>query len=456
MYDIVILGGGPGGYVAAIRGAQLGAKVALIEAGELGGTCLNWGCIPTKAMIASIDKLEAVREASDFGIEIDGYKINFQKIQERKNKVVAQLVKGIHFLVKKNKIDLFKGYGVFLNGNEIEVKLEEGLQKILGKNIIIATGSEPLLFDSFNYNGVNIITSNEALELKEVPESLLIVGGGVIGCEFANIYAALGSKVTIVEALPHVLPMVDKDISMRLQASLKKRGITIRTKTMIKELVATDSGVKALLDGDEIIAQKVLVSVGRKVSSHGFAIENTGVELGSRGEILVNEKMQTNIPHIYAIGDVTNKILLAHVASHQGVTAAENIMGKNKKMDYRVVPNCIFTKPEVASVGLTSEECAKENIDVKVGKFNFMAIGKAVAMGETDGIVKIIAREDDNTILGVHIIGPHAADLIAEASVAIHGKLTLRELAEIIHAHPTLSEAVMEAAEQGLGMAIHS
>ena len=456
MYDIVVLGGGPGGYVAAIRGAQLGAKVALIEASELGGTCLNWGCIPTKAMIASVEKLEAVKEAGHFGIEVDGYKVNFSKLQERKNQVVAQLVKGINFLVKKNKIDLYTGYGVFLNENEIEVKLEEGSQKISGKSIIIATGSEPLLFDSFNYDGLNIITSNEALSLKEVPESLLIVGGGVVGCEFATIYAALGSKVTIVEALPHILPMVDKDIAIRLQSSLKKKGITIKTKTMIKELIAKDDHVKAVMDNDEIIAQKVLISVGRKVSSHGFGLENTGVELGSRGEILVNEKMQTNVPHIYAIGDVTNKILLAHVASYQGIAAAQSIMGKETRMDYRVVPNCIFTRPEVASVGLTTEECEKENIAIKVGKFNFMAIGKAVAMGETEGMVKIIAREDDDTILGVHIMGPHAADLIAEASVAIHSKLTLEALAEIIHAHPTLSEAIMEAAEQGLGMAIHS
>ncbi|KUO48878.1 MAG: pyridine nucleotide-disulfide oxidoreductase [Desulfitibacter sp. BRH_c19] len=456
MYDIVVVGGGPGGYVAAIRGAQLGAKVALIEASELGGTCLNRGCIPTKAMIASVDKLEAVKEAGDFGIEVDGYKVNFQKLQERKNQVVAQLVKGVHFLVKKNKIDHFKGYGFLLNDNELEVKSEDGSQKISGKNIIIATGSEPLVFDSFNYDGVNIITSDEALELQEVPESLLIVGGGVIGCEFATIYAALGTKVTIVEALPRVLPMVDKDIAMRLQSFLKKKGITIKTKTMIKELIATEGQVKAVIDGGDIIAQKVLVSVGRKVSSQGFGMENTGVEIGSRGEILVNEKMQTNIPHIYAIGDVTNKVLLAHVASAQGITASESIMGKEKTMDYKVVPNCIFTKPEVASVGLTSDECTTENIAIKVGKFNFIAIGKAVAMGETDGMVKIIAREDDNTILGVHIIGPHAADLISEASVAIHSKLTLEDLAEIIHAHPTLSEAVMEAAEQGLGKAIHS
>lgn len=455
MYDIVVLGGGPGGYVAAIRGAQLGARVALIEAGEVGGTCLNKGCIPTKAMIASIDKLEAVKEAGEYGIEVDGYKINFHKLQERKNQVVAQLVKGIHFLIKKNKIDYFKGYGYFLKENEIQVRSDEGEQIIAGKNIIIATGSEPLLFDAFNYDGVNIITSDEALELTKIPESLLIVGGGVIGCEFATIYAALGTQVTIVEALPHILPMVDKDIAMRLQTFLKKKGITIKTKTMIKELTASSGSVKAVTDSDELKAQKALISVGRKVASQGFGIENTGVELGSRGEILVNKKMQTNIPNIYAIGDVTNKILLAHVASFQGIVAAENIQGKEVEMDYDVVPNCVFTKPEVASVGLTDDECAKEGIPVKVGKFNFIANGKAVAMGETDGMVKIIAREEDDVILGIHIIGPHAADLISEASIAIHNKLTLKDITEVIHAHPTLSEAVMEAAEQALGMAIH-
>lgn len=455
MYDIIVLGGGPGGYVAAIRGAQLGAKVALIEAGELGGTCLNKGCIPTKAMIASIDKLEAVKNAGEYGIEVEGYKINFHKLQERKNQVVAQLVKGIHFLVKKNKIDFFKGYGYFLNKNEIQVRSEKGEQTIAGKNFIIATGSEPLLFDTFNYDGINIITSDEALELKEIPESLLIVGGGVIGCEFATIYAALGTKVTIVEALPHILPMVDKDIAMRLQSILKKKGITIKTKTMIKELTACSKSVKAVIDSGELKAQKALISVGRKVASKGFGIENTGVELGNKGEILVNKKMQTNIPNIYAIGDVTNKILLAHVASFQGIVAAENIHGKEIEMDYNVVPNCVFTKPEVASVGLTSDECEKQGISIKIGKFNFLANGKAVAMGETEGMVKIIAREEDNVVLGVHIIGPHAADLISEASIAVYNKLTLKDITKVIHAHPTLSEAVMEAAEHALGMAIH-
>ncbi|MEW6624479.1 MAG: dihydrolipoyl dehydrogenase [Bacillota bacterium] len=455
MYDIIVLGGGPGGYVAAIRGSQLGAKVALIEAVELGGTCLNKGCIPTKAMIASVDKLEAIREAANFGIEVDGYRVDFQKIQARKGLVVDQLVKGIHYLIKKNKIDLFKGYGTFVNANEIEVATSEGKKRVSGKNIIIATGSKPLVFDSFNYDGQNIITSDEALELQEIPDSLMIVGGGVIGCEFATIYAALGTKVTIVEALPQILPMVDKDIALRLQSSLKKKGIDIKTRTMIKELVKTPEGVKAIIDGGEIIAQKVLISIGRKVTTQGFGIGVTGVALGDKGEILVNVKMQTSVPHIYAIGDVTNKMLLAHVASFQGIVAAQNIMGKDTSMNYLAVPNCIFTKPEVASVGMSGQDCEKEQIKVKVGKFSFIANGKALAMGETEGMVKIIARNEDDVVIGVHIMGPHAADLIAEATIAVHQGLTLDELAGIIHAHPTVSEAIMEAAEQGLGKAVH-
>ncbi len=455
MYDIVVLGGGPGGYVAAIRGAQLGAKVALIEDNELGGTCLNRGCIPTKAMIASVDKLEAVKDASEFGIDVANFSINFSKIQERKSQVVEQLVKGIHFLMKKNKIKVYKGYGIFKNDKELEVKTDEGTELVTGKNIIIATGSKPLVFDNFNYDGKDIITSDEALELKEIPSNLLIIGGGVIGCEFATIYSALGSQVTIVEALPNLLPMVDRDIAMRLQSFFKKKKITIKTKTMIKELIKTAEGVKAITDKEELIFDKVLVSIGRKINSEGFGLENTGVELGSKGEILVNDKMQTNVPHIYAIGDVTNINLLAHVASYQGLTAAHNIMGQQKVMAYNVVPNCVFTKPEVASVGLTSEKCKEMGISTKVGKFNFMANGKALAMGEPDGLVKIIAKEDDNTIVGVHIIGPHASDLIAEAAVAVEKKLTLEELASVIHAHPTLAEAVMEAAEQALGMAVH-
>jgi dihydrolipoamide dehydrogenase len=455
MFDIIILGGGPGGYVAAIRGAQLGANVALVEANDLGGTCLNRGCIPTKAMLASIDKLEAVKNAADFGIEVTGFNVDFNKLQERKDKVVEQLVKGVGFLIKKNKVKLFKGFGSFLNANDIEVKSAEGTEVISGKNIIIATGSEPLVFDAFNYDGVDIITSDEALNLEQVPASMLIVGGGVIGCEFATVYNALGSKITIVEGLAHILPMVDKEVATRLQSFLKRKGITIKTKAMIKELVKTPEGVKAVMEDSEIMAEKVLISVGRKVSSKGFGLDKTGVEVGKKGEILINDNLQTSVPHIYAIGDVTNKVLLAHVASSQGIVAVQNIMGKKTEMDYSVVPNCIFTKPEVASVGMTAQECKDAQIKTKVGKFNFIASGKALAMGETDGMVKIIASGQNDVVLGVHIIGPHASDLIAEAAVAVQQKLTLGELAGIIHAHPTLAETMMEAAEQGLGMAIH-
>lgn len=456
-YQIVFIGGGPGGYVAAIRAAQLGAKVAVIEKAQLGGTCLNWGCIPTKALVAGVGILHNIKKADEFGISIGEVQVDFSAMMERKDRVVQKLVTGINYLFKKNKIDLYQGVGRLVSNNKIEVIRSDGtVEEVLAENIVIATGSEPALIPSLGYDGERVITSNEALALKQVPQSLLIIGGGVIGCEFACIFAELGTQVTIVDVLPTILPGVDKEVSRQLQSLFKRRGINVKTKAMIKEIRKIGDNVTAVLDnGDELTSEKVLISIGRGFNSEGLGLDALGVELGSRGEVLVDSRLRTNIPNIYAIGDITNKIQLAHVASAQGIVAVENIMGVQKDMIYNVVPSCIFTLPEIAGVGLTSQEAEEQGISIKTGKFPFMALGKAAAAGETEGFVKILAEAATDRILGVHIIGPHATDLIAEATLAVKLGATIEQLVDTIHAHPTMAEAVLEAAEAVHGRCIH-
>lgn len=455
-YDAVVIGGGPGGYVTAIRIAQLGGKVAVVEKDELGGTCLNRGCIPTKSLIAAVERLAMIEDASSFGIEVNKPTINFTQVQARKDEVVNKLVAGIHYLFKKHKITLFSGTGKIKNANEVEVNAEGETTTLNCKNIVIASGSSPALIKALGYNGQTIITSEEALKLTEKPASLLIIGAGVIGCEFAYIYGAMGTEITMVETAPNILPLLDKDISRRLQSIFKRKKINIKTKVGIKSITETANGIEATLENGEVItAEKALISIGRQLNTNGLGLENVGIELGERGEILVNGKMGTNVKGIYAIGDVTNKYQLAHVASAQGIVAAENIMGVNSTMDYYAVPSCIFTSPEIASVGMTEQQAKQKERPVKVGKFNFMANGKALSMGEGEGLVKILADQDTDKILGVHIIGPHASDLIAEATLAVKNGITARELAKTIHAHPTLAEAIMEAAENVYGLGIH-
>lgn len=456
-YKIAILGGGPGGYVAAIRAAQLGAKVAVIEKDQLGGTCLNRGCIPTKALVASVDTLHAVKKSASMGITTGEPVINFSQMMERKNQVVERLVTGIQFLFKKNKIYLFTGTGRLLSNTEIEVTQPDGAtEKITAEHIIIATGSEPALIGSLGYDGDRVITSNEALTLSKIPKRMLVIGGGVVGCEFACIFAGLGTEVTIVDVMPAILPAVDKEVTKHLQSLFKRRGIKVKTKTGIKEVRKTDNEVIAVTeDGEEIAADKILISVGRSLNSHNLGLEEAGVKTGLKGEVIIDAELRTNIDNIYAIGDITNKLQLAHVASAQGITAVENILGADKKMNYDVVPNCIFTYPEVAGVGITTQQAEEQTLSVKSGKFPFMALGKAQAAGQTDGFVKIIADAVTDQVLGVHIMGSHATDLIAEAALAIKLGATAAQLAETIHAHPTLAEAMMEAAEAVHGKSIH-
>ncbi len=456
-YKIAIIGGGPGGYVAAIRAAQLGARVAVIEKADLGGTCLNWGCIPTKALVAGTETLAMIKNSEEFGIKADNPEVNFAAMMARKDQVVQRLVKGIHFLFKKNKIDLYEGTGRLTSVSSIEVMKKDGTtDKIEAENIIIATGSEPALISGLGYDGDRVITSNEALSLTEVPKSLLIIGGGVIGCEFACIFAELGCEITIVDIMPTILPGVDEEASKTMQSLFKRRKIKIKTNAKITSVRKDSDSVAAILDsGEELSADKVLISIGRTFNTEGLGFKELGIAQGPKNEIIVNSRMQTNIPGIYAIGDITNKIQLAHVASAQGIAAVENIMGRDKEMNYDVVPNCIFTAPEVAGVGITGQQAREQGISVSTGKFPFMALGKAQASGKTDGFVKILADSHTDRILGVHIVGPHATDLIAEAALAVKLGATSGQLAETIHAHPTLAEAMMEAAEAVHGKSIH-
>ena len=455
---VAVLGSGPGGYVAAIKLAQLGAEVKVIEDTEVGGTCLNWGCIPTKAMVASSETLAKARELDVFGLELKGEVVpNLAKIIERKNKIVSTQVKGIRGLFKSWGITLREGRGVLRSPSEIEVTLKDGSQEtVVADRIIIATGSRPAQIPIFPFDGKNIISSTEALALTEIPKSLLIVGAGVIGCEFACIYRELGSEVTVVEMMPRAVATEDEEISELLTREFKKRKINLITNVKVDMVEIREDGVHALLsDGKEVAAEKALVSIGRALNSQNIGLDTLGVRTGTRGEIVVNARMETNVPGVYAIGDVPGGILLAHVASAEALVASKNIMGIESSVDYSIVPAAIFTSPEIASVGLREHEAAEKGIRYRVGRFPFRALGKAHAMGEIAGFIKLIAEESSDRIIGAHIIGPHASDLIHEAAVAMKAGLTVKALAETIHAHPTLAEGVMEAAEDVHGTAVH-
>ncbi len=455
---VTVIGAGPGGYVAAIRAAQRGAEVTVIEEGEVGGTCLNWGCIPTKTLIASAEVLHKAKNAEDFGLELSGTVLpNIRKIMERKKKVVDTQIKGIRGLLKSWGIKLLEGRGVIINQKKIKVTLKDGAnQEIDTDKIIIATGSKPAQIPVFPFDGKRILSSDHAINLDVIPKSLLIVGAGVIGCEFAFIYREFGSEVTMVEMMPRAVSTEDEEISALLERELKKNKIKLITNTGVQKVdVKEDSVTATLSDGKTIDAEKVLVSIGRSVNSKNIGLENVGVNTDKRGEIFVNEKMQTNVEGIYAIGDVVGGIMLAHLASKQGLVAAENATGGNAAIRYDVVPAAIFTSPEIASVGLREHQVKEKNIKYKVGRFQFRALGKAHAMGEISGLFKIISDEETDKILGAHIIGPHASDLIHEVAVAMEGGLTVNAIAHTIHAHPTLAEGVMETAEDVHGMAVH-
>lgn len=455
---LTIVGSGPGGYVAALRAAQLGADVTVIEDDEVGGTCLNWGCIPTKTMIASCDVLAKVRELDKFGLELSGSVVpNITKIVERRNKVVGIQIRGIRGLFKSWGVVLKEGRGILTSPRTIEVALKGGgTEKVETDCIIIATGSRPGKIPTLPFDGKSILSSTDMMKLIDIPKSLLIVGAGVIGCEFACIYRELGSEVTMVEMLDRAVATEDREVSELLEKELKKKKIKLMTGVGVDRAEVRGDGVHAFLtNGSELVATQILVSVGRTPNSDNLGLESAGVAQGKKGEIVVNERMETNVPGIYAIGDVTGGLLLAHVASRQGLVAVQNIMGKDEVFDYSVVPAAIFTSPEIASVGLRTHQAEERGIKIKTGHFEFRGLGKAHAIGEISGFIKIIAEEQTDKILGCHIIGPHASDLIHEAALAMKTGRTVRDIAGTIHAHPTLAEGIMEAAEDVHGEAIH-
>jgi len=463
---IAILGAGPGGYVAAIRAAQLGAQVTVVENQALGGVCLNWGCIPSKALLAVVELGEKAKKAADFGLQLSGpVTYDLARMVARKNKVVEGLVKGIATLFKTWGVEQVAGTGELADARTLSVKKPDGTEvRVQADALIVATGSSWPNLPLFPIDGQQIVTSKEGLDQTTIPSSLLIVGGGVEGCEFAALYSGLGSRVTVVELMPRILPLEDEEIAALMERELKKRGVEVRTGTTVERLERGPRAVTAWLnDGTTIITEKLLVSVGRGFNTKGIGLDRVGVQLGRRGEIVVNDRMETNVQGIYAIGDVVGKAMLAHVASAQGKVAVENIMGHPRKMAYDVVPAGIFTLPEIGRVGLTEqqarERCAQQGgspeQDVQVGRFRYLGLGKAQGAGDTTGLFKIIAERKTGNVLGAHIIGAHAADLVHEAALAMQTGATVSAMAEMIHAHPTLSEGLMEAAEDVAGMAIH-
>ncbi|NTU25180.1 dihydrolipoyl dehydrogenase [Bacillus tequilensis] len=469
-YDVVILGGGTGGYVAAIRAAQLGLKTAVVEKENLGGTCLHKGCIPSKALLRSAEVYRTAREADQFGVETAGVSLNFEKVQQRKQAVVDKLAAGVSHLMKKGKIDVYNGYGRILGPSifsplpgTISVERGNGEENdmLIPKQVIIATGSRPKMLPGLEADGEHVMTSDEALQMEKLPKSIIIVGGGVIGIEWASMLHDFGVKVTVIEYADRILPTEDQDISKEMESLLKKKGIQFVTgakvlpDTMTK--TSDDISIQAEKAGETVTysAEKMLVSIGRQANIEGIGIENTDI-VTENGVISVNESCQTKESHIYAIGDVIGGLQLAHVASHEGIIAVEHFAGLNPPpLEPTLVPKCIYSSPEAASVGLTEEEAKANGHNVKIGKFPFMAIGKALVYGESDGFVKIVADRDTDDILGVHMIGPHVTDMISEAGLAKVLDATPWEIGQTIHPHPTLSEAIGEAALAADGKAIH-
>ncbi|APC80097.1 TPA: dihydrolipoyl dehydrogenase [Clostridium botulinum] len=457
---LVVIGGGPGGYVAAIRGAQLGAEVTLIEKEKLGGTCLNIGCIPTKVLLHSSELLNEIKEARTLGIEVNNeVKINWTQLQNRKNTVVNTLVSGVSSLLEHNKVKVINGTAAFEGKSSIKVTKDQGeSENIQFDNVIISSGSVPFIPPIEGRELEGVIDSTGALSLDSIPKSMVIIGGGVIGIEFANIFNSLGCKVTVIEMLPYILPPVDREISEILKEKLKKDGIDIYNNCKVTKIENNNENLNVSFEEDNdklnIEAQKVLIAVGRRANISNLNLESTGVYI-EKGCIWVNDNMETNIKGIYAIGDCTGKNMLAHVASDQGIIAVENIMGENKKMDYKTVPACVYTKPELASVGLTEEQAKEKGIDYKVGKFPLIYNGKSLIMNDTEGLIKIIADKKYEEVLGVHILGPRATDLITEAALALRLEATLAEIITTVHAHPTIGEAMKEAALAVNKEAIH-
>ena len=458
--DITIIGGGPGGYVAAIKAAKLGADVVLVEKDRVGGTCLNRGCIPTKALVRSAEVYNDIQDAGKYGIKVDSAEVDMKQMVNRKDRVVKRLVKGVDHLLNQHEVEIVNGKGKILDQHTVSVEGEENT-KIKTENIIIATGSKPVSLPIPGTDLPGVMDSNAALQLDELPNKLVIVGGGYIGMEFAFVFANLGVEVNVVEYLDNILAGCDSDISREINRAARRKRIRLHTGSQVNGVERDQNGELSVTftNNDKvksITGDRVLMAVGRRPYIGDIGLDKLGVKLkeNERG-IKVDRKMQTNISNVYAVGDVTGEILLAHVASHQGIVAVKNIMGEETKMNYDTVPSAIFTHPEIATVGLDEQTAQKKGIEYEVGKFPFRANGKVLTTGENQGLAKLIAEKETGRLLGASIIGVNATDLLAEVTLAIENKLTVEDIAETIHAHPTTAETIHEAALDLQGGAIH-
>jgi dihydrolipoamide dehydrogenase len=458
------MGGGPGGYVAAIRAAQLGLKTAIVEREHLGGICLNWGCIPSKSLLRNAEIAEILQRGNEFGFSFENLKLDYQVAHKRSRQVSGRLVKGIQSLMKKNKIDVYQGTAKLVSTTQVAVTAAPdapavGGQKfdgtLTGKNIIIATGARARGLPGVDADGEKIITYRRALELTQAPKSIAIIGAGPIGMELGYVFRAYGSEVTIIEMLPRVVPLEDEEVSAEVAKAYTKLGFKLMTDTKVESVVKTADGVEVKAGGQVVKTDLVMVAIGFVPNSDSIGLEAAGVKT-ERGAIVIDSHMRTNVPNIYAIGDVTAKLMLAHVGSAQGVVAAETIAGvETVELDYPFMPRCTYSQPQVASMGLTEKQALEQGYSVKVGKFPFMANGKALGLGDYGGFVKIVADAKYGEILGFHAVGPEVTELLPEWVLARNQELTPHEIARAVHAHPTLSEVMMEAAEAVTGQAIH-
>lgn len=458
-YDVIIIGSGPGGYVAAIKSAQLGLKTAVVEQAEVGGVCLNWGCIPTKALLKSAEIFNNIKKSKKFGIGVSNYNFDYSKVIKRSRQVANRLSKGVNFLFKKNEIDVLNGFGKIIDNNTISISSKEESIRKTAKNIVIATGAHTKEFPNMKIDNEIIIGSKDALSDDKKPDSIVIIGGGAIGVEFAHFFNSFETKVTIVEMLPNILPQEDKEISIELERNLKRNKIKLLTNTKVEKIEKVNGKGKVTYSSDgnynEIITDKILLAVGVEANLKNIGLENIGIDVENKW-IKVNENYQTKIENIFAIGDVKGAPLLAHSASAEGIIAIEYIAGKNPKpLNYENIPACTFSHPQVASVGLTEKMANKKYKNIKIGKVPFRAIGKSITIDEPEGFVKIIIDADTKKIIGAHIIGPDAAELISGLGLAKSTEITADKLAKTIFAHPTLSEGIKETAEDVFGEAIH-
>ncbi|MDD3365186.1 MAG: dihydrolipoyl dehydrogenase [Syntrophomonas sp.] len=455
--NVAILGGGPAGYVAAIRAAQLGAEVVLIEEREVGGVCLNRGCIPTKSLLKNSDMARSIKKSKEFGLQTDNVQIDWLSAWTRKERVVKNLRMGLEKLIADHKITLLKGKGIVISPRELLVATAEGSIKVSCHSLLITVGSEAAIPSISGVDLPGVINSDGALELKEIPSSLVIIGAGVIGLEFADMFNGVGTKVTVLELEDRILPGEDKDISEELLKLLKRRGIAFKMGARVKEIRETNGALELAVSEKETMytAEKVLVAVGRKLRSATADIIKLGIEIDEHGAIVVNEQMKTNIEGVYAAGDIIGGKLLAHLAFAEGRVAIENALGMESRLNYDAVPSCVYTHPELATVGINEQEAGRRGIPVRVGRFDFRQNGRALAMGERDGFVKIVINAEDHVLLGGQILGAQASEMISELTLAVTLGVKVEILADMIHPHPTLSEAIMEACGDAVGRSIH-